>query len=138
MLGRIPARSQRQCDRKCGAGEAEQDAEREQAFVSIEPAQPRPCECTQHDDLADGAGLFRLEVIDQYAHDNAQHGAGEQGRGHHQTLLHRRQSEIGRDLHGQRTEQHPDHEAHVKVEEGRQQRGKVSRLEEVPTDQNAS
>ena len=42
--------------------------------------------------------------------------------------------EIRGDLHGERAEQHPDHEAHVKVKERGQQRGKMAGLEKLAID----
>ena len=84
VFGRIPARGQRQGDGEGCAGYAEEQAEDQHLFIAVNAEVPCDGERAEHDDLADGAGHFRLEVIDQHAHDEAQHRAGqyEIGRAH--------------------------------------------------------
>ena len=76
-------------------------------------------------------GQARLDLVDQHAHDDAQQRTGQYRRRHHQAFLRRRQTQVGSDLHRERAQQHPDHEAQVEIEKCREQRGLVSNLPEA-------
>ena len=87
-----------------------------------------------HHHLADDAGAPGLEAIHQHAIDHAQQRSGEHRQRHHEAFLCRAQVQVRGHLHGQRPEHHPNHEAHVKVEERGQQRGKMPSLEKITFD----
>jgi hypothetical protein len=83
MLGRIPARGERQGDREGRAGDAEEDAEDQRLLVAVDAEVPGEEQRGDDDHLADGAGQFRLQVVNQDAHEDAQDGAGKHRRGDH-------------------------------------------------------
>ena len=74
------------------------------------------------------------QAIDENAEHDAQQRAGEHGQRHHEAFLRGVERQVRGHLHGEGAEQHPDHEAHVKVEERGQQRGKMPRLQELAID----
>ncbi len=125
VLGRIPAGGQRQGDGEGGARHAQHHAEQQHLGETVDPDQPGGAQAQQHDYLGDQAGAAGLQVVHQHAHDHAEHRAGQGGNGHHQALLGGVEMKVLGDQHGQRAEQHPDHEAEVEIEEGREQGGRM-------------
>ncbi|MND53626.1 hypothetical protein D3C80_446700 [compost metagenome] len=123
MLRRIPLRGQGQGDGERSAGHAEEQAQQQRLLVAVDPEFPGAEERADHDDLTDQAGGFGRQAISQHPHDKTQDRPGQNRRGHHQPPLLRRQVQVGGDLYRQRTEQVPDHEAQVEIEESCEQCG---------------
>jgi hypothetical protein len=67
------------------------------------------------DDLADGAGLLRLQMVDQHAHQHAQQRACQHRHGNHEAFLGVCELKILGDLHAERAEQHPHHEGEIEI-----------------------
>ncbi|MNE65251.1 hypothetical protein D3C80_1607180 [compost metagenome] len=84
-------------------------------------------------DLADQAGGLGRQAIDQQAHGEAQYRTGQNGCGHHQAPLLCTQLQVGGNLHRQRAEQVPDHEAQVEIQERSEQRGHMPGFPEAGT-----
>jgi hypothetical protein len=146
VLGGIPARGQRQRGGEGGAGNAEEEAEDQRLLVAVDAMLPGDEQRDDDDDLADGAGHLRLQVVDQHAHHQAQQRAGQHRCRDHEALLRMGQVEVGGDLHAERAEDHPDHEGEIEVEKGGEQRRRVAGLEKgavehghdvLPRDRNA-
>ena len=114
-------RGQRQGDGEGRAGHAEEQAQQQRLFVAVDAEFPGAEQGADDDHLADQPGGFRRQAISQHAHHKAQYGPGQNRRGHHQPALLGGQVQVGGDLHRQRAEQVPDHEAQVEIEEGREQ-----------------
>jgi hypothetical protein len=85
------------------------------------PSFQAPNKRADHNDLTDQPGGFRRQSISEHAHPKAQHRTSEDRRGDDEAALLRGQVQVGGDLHRQRAEQVPDHEAQVEIEEGREQ-----------------
>jgi cobalamin biosynthesis protein CobT len=92
----------------------------QKAFARIARAVVR--DLFMSDDLSDAP--------DQDAEDDAQHGASEDGGCDHQALMGGVEMQLLGDRHAQRSEQHPDHEAEVEIEEGGEQRRQMAGFEE--------
>ncbi len=97
---------------------------------AVDAEEPGDAKTREHQHLADDPGALGAQVVDQQAHEHPQKGACEIRDGHHQALLRRVQVKVGGHQHRQRPQQHPDHEAEVEIEEGREQGGCVARLHE--------
>ncbi len=74
-------------------------------------------------DLADQASRLGRQAVDQDAHGKAQDCPGQDRRGHHQAPLLCAQLQVGSNLHRQRAQQVPDHEAEVEIQKCGEQRG---------------
>ncbi|MNT92911.1 hypothetical protein D3C72_2342700 [compost metagenome] len=83
------------------------------------------------DHLAKYPGALRRPAIGQQAHEEAQHRAGKDWRGDHQCTFLGGQLQVGGDLHGQRAEYVPHHEAQVEIEECGVQGRRVAGLPEA-------
>ena len=130
VLGRIPARRQRQCRSEGRAGDTEENAQHQHLGVGMHARQPGVGERGDDDHLADDGRLLRRQAIDQHAHHQAQQRTGQHRRGDHEALLRMRQAEIGGDAHRERAKQHPHHEGEVEIQEGGKQRGRMAGLKE--------
>ena len=89
-------------------------------------------------DLADQPGPLRTDAIDERAVDDAQQRAGEHRQRHHQALLAGIEVQIVGDLHAERAEHDPHHEAHVEIKKGREERRPVARLQECSVNHDAA
>ncbi|MCY1354312.1 hypothetical protein D9M69_406830 [compost metagenome] len=116
VLRRIPLRGQRQGDGEGRAGDAEEQAEQQCLLVAVDAQLPGGEQGGDDDDLAEQAGELRRGAVGQQAHEEAQHGAGEDRRGDHHRALLGAQPEVGGDLHAERAEHVPDHETQVEIE----------------------
>ncbi len=130
VFRRVPARGQRQGHREGGAGHAQHHAQQQDVGEAVHAEYPGQAQACQDEDLGDDPGGAGPQVIDQDAHDHAKHGACEGRHRDHQPLLGGVEVQVGGDLDRERAEQHPDHEAQVEVEEGREQGGRMPGLEE--------
>ncbi len=130
MLGRIPARGQRQRGGEGSTGDTEEEAEDQHLSVGMNADLPGVGHGGDHDDLTDDRRLLRRQAINQNAHDDAQQRAGQHRRGDHHALFGVRQAEILGDADAKWPKQHPDHEGQIEVEKGREQRGRVAGLKE--------
>jgi len=99
--------------------------------VAAHYQQPGRRQTGEDDQLGDDPGPLGADTIDQHAVDHAQQRPGQDRDGDHEALLGRCQSQVLGHVHAQRAQQHPDHEAHIEVEEGRQQGWRVAGLEEI-------
>src|SRR5216684_2124647 len=131
VLGRIPARGERQGDREGSAGKAEDDADEQHLGETVNAEEPRSDEPGNNDELRDRTGQLRLQMIHQHAVDDTQHRAGHHRRGDQEALLGRSQLEIPGDLHAEGPEHDPDHEAQVEIEKGRDQCRQMTCLEKT-------
>ncbi len=96
--------------------------------------QPGGQQAGDDDQLRQCAGFLGTDAIDQKAVDEAQHRAGQDRHSDHEALFGGCQAEGPGDLDAECAQQHPDHEAHVEVQERRKEGGGVPRLEEVLAD----
>ena len=92
---------------------------------------PAPDEGQQDDKLADQAGLLGADAIGEKAHHDAEERTTQDGDSDQNALLASRQPEISGDIDAQRTDEHPDHETDIKIQEGTEQRRGVSRAGKV-------
>jgi hypothetical protein len=83
------------------------------------------------DHLADQAGGFWRSAVRQDAHQEAQHGTGEDRCGDHHAALLGGQLQVGGNLHAHWTEHIPDHETQIEIEKGCKQRGRVAGFPET-------
>jgi len=130
VLGRIPARSERQRGSERRAGNTQEETEDQHFGVGMNAGQPGVGHRGDDDDLADDGGLLRRQAVDQNAHDDAQQGSGQHRGGDHQALLGVRQAEVLGDADAERAEDDPDHEGEVEIEEGGEQGRRVAGLQE--------
>src|ERR1019366_2074819 len=110
VLRRIPPRRERRSDGEGGPGHAQHNADRENAGKAVDPNEPGQQQSRHDGHLADQAGELWLDVVD------------------HEALLARVKSEIRGDLNSEWTQNDPNHEGHVEVEEGGEECRRVSRF----------
>ena len=80
--------------------------------------------------LVERASELLADPVHEQAVDHADHRAGEGGDGDHHALLRGIEPELLGDDRRERSEQDPDHERHVEIEEGGEQGRAVARLPE--------
>lgn len=78
------------------------------------------------DQLGDDTRAFRAKAIHRKAQNDPQHGTGQDRKGHHDAFLFGGEFERLADLGTKRTQDRPDHEADIKIQKRRDERGQVS------------
>ena len=134
ILRGIPARGQWQGDGERGAGDPKDHAEKKNSRVGMDAHIPEGEQAEDDRQLADQTCALGLEAVDQHAVDDAQKGARQDRQRDHQALLRGIEMKVIGDLHRQRPQDDPHHEAHVEVKKGRKERRPMPGSEEVPAD----
>jgi hypothetical protein len=127
VLGRVPARTQRQRHAEAGAGDAQQHAHGQHRVVAVDQEE---AEAQRRDDQRHlhQRGVLAPDVLRQHAERETHQRTGQDGHRDHETLLCRRQAEALADEGRHGAVQHPDGKAEVEVEEGGEQGGPVAGL----------
>lgn len=112
-------------------GEAEEQPQQQCLRIAVHAQQPGGREGGDDDDLGEDAGALRRPAIGQQAEQEAQYGAGEDRRGDHHRALLGAQLQVAGNLHPQRAEHVPDHEAQVEIEKRREQGRRMAGLPEA-------
>jgi hypothetical protein len=134
MLRRIPAGGQRQRDRERGSSHAQHDTQHQDLGITVDPMQPGDDRPGKHNGLAQCPGPFGTNAIDEDSVDHTQERSGQDRNRDHQALLRCIEVKFSSDLHAQRAEQDPHHEANIEIEERRKQRRRVAGTEKSPID----
>ena len=129
LLRRIPIGHHRQRDGEGCARDAEREAQREHLGEAMQPELPGGEQACDHDKLHHEAGASRVPLTNQDAVDDAQQRPGEDRRRDHQAFLAGIEMQVFGDEDRQRSEQHPDGEAQIEIEETGDKSGKMTRFE---------
>ncbi|MNG01353.1 hypothetical protein D3C84_843290 [compost metagenome] len=102
MLRRVPLRGQRKRNGEGRAGHAEEQAQQQRLFITVDAVFPGDEQGADDDHLADQPGGLGRQAVSQQAHHKAQDGSGQDRRGDDQPALLGGQLQVGGNLHGER------------------------------------
>jgi hypothetical protein len=107
-------------------------------LVGLHADNPGGDQAGDDDHLTDGARELGPDPVDQNPVDHSKQCSRQHRQGDHEPLLRRIEPKGRGDLHAQGAEQHPDHEAHVEIEEGGEQGRRMAGLHEVLGDHHGA